>query len=103
MDSGNLHAHTPLSSVGLSVRVASACARLGCKTLGDLANILQVNGPDIVLGMRNCGRKTLSELLSVVAPLLDFQSGARFNPTSDTVSVYQQALDYEKLTPAQSP
>jgi hypothetical protein len=42
------------------------CANLECETVGDLANVFQLKGADFVMGRRNCGKKTLTELSAVV-------------------------------------
>ena len=62
----NLHAETPLSRIGLSVRAKNICVNLCCETVGELAQVFQYNGADFVMGQPNCGKKTLAELSALV-------------------------------------
>jgi len=50
------------------------CSSLECETVGELANVFQHKGADFVMGMRNCGKKTHSELSAVV---YEFSGGPR--------------------------
>jgi len=74
---------TLLSLAGLSVRALNVCARLGCKTVGDLADIFRLKGAYAVMATPNCGKKTLEELLTVAgasmadAPALEWKAEHR--------------------------
>jgi|GEM_PF-1654261 len=59
-------AQTPVADCDLSVRAKNICQRLGCDTIGELAQVFAEKGAAFVLARRNCGRKTVIELLDFV-------------------------------------
>jgi hypothetical protein len=64
-----------LSQVELSVRARNICVNLGCTTVGDLIAVFETKGPGYILERRNCGRKTLAELVDILS---DCTRGAQF-------------------------
>lgn len=79
-------AETPVFDCDLSVRAKNICQTLGCDTVGELAQVFARKGAAFVLRTRNCGRKTVTELLEFVDHFRQRFPSYAAEPTMDGVA-----------------
>lgn len=69
----------PLKTLGLSHRVHNSLARVGVKTVGDLVELLNSNGSDVVSFVPNFGETSLDEVREKLSNLAIQLAGSAFS------------------------